>query len=121
LLPIGLAVLGVAIFLLALVAFVLVRVRRRLGTWELGLAFGVLLADLPLVVMFVIGGAVAGGTEVWIGVLVGIAGFAAVSGIRALRRRREVAVDSPNDDELMVTAAVELALLDATEGSVRPR
>jgi hypothetical protein len=105
-----------------IVMLVAVRVWRRLGTWEFGLALGVLVADLPVTATFVAGGAVAGSTEAWIGGLVIVGGCAAVSAWHAIRRREHSQViDEPIDDDLLVTAAVELAMLDAVESGRPPR
>ncbi len=87
----------------------LLRFRWAAGTWELALAFGAAIADLPLVIVAVIGGVVA---EVF-GVAVALA-FVAVALVvgrvvsEALRRRRDRV--SPSDEDLL--EAVELALMD---------
>ena len=97
------------------------RVHHRLGTWEVGLAVGAMLADGWLIVTCAVGGAVAGATEVWIGGLVVLAGCAGSFGGRLLRRRRNRADASPSDDDLLVVAAVELAMLDAAESASSKR
>jgi hypothetical protein len=106
-----------AVQVMGSMTLVLVALRRRLGTWEVGLAFGAALADVGLIATFAIGGAVAGAVEAWIGGLFIVAGSAAVIGCRAFRRGRGRSIDQTTDDDLLVTAAVELAMLDAAEGA----
>jgi hypothetical protein len=108
---IGAVPAGVVLGLVLRLLVVLVVWRRRAGSWDVPLAVGVVIADVPLIALFAGGGllaATAGVVVAAISVAVVLAAGALLP--RRLRLRRQI---DASDDALL--AAIEIALLDARE------
>jgi hypothetical protein len=83
---------------------------RRLGSWELALSAGLVVPDLPLIVLMSVGGFLAAAEGVVVA-LAAVAAGGAVGAIALSAWPRQPVVTDP-DDDLLITAAVELAILD---------
>ena len=96
----------------------LMRFRAALGTWEVPLAFGTVLADLPLLVVAVVGGVMVEAFGVAAALLFGLVALVIGRVLGDWLRRRRDRV-SPDDQELL--EAIELALMDRRFGTPHAR
>jgi hypothetical protein len=87
-----------------------VAIWRRLRSWEFALAAGLVIPDLPIVVLLSLGGFLAATAGAVVALAVVAAGIAVGAIALSSWPRRPVANDP--DEDLLITAAVELAILD---------
>ena len=109
-LSVGAVVVGVVAGAGALFCWSTVAVWRRLRSWEFALAAGLVIPDLPIVVLMSVGGFLAATVGAVVALAV-VAGGVTVGAIVLSAWPRRPVVSDP-DEDLLITAAVELALLD---------
>jgi hypothetical protein len=110
LLSVGAVVVGVLVGAGVLFCWSTVAIWRRLRSWEFALAVGLVVPDLPIILLMSVGGFLAATAGALVALAVVTVGVT-VGAIALSSWPRRPAANDP-DEDLLITAAVELALLD---------
>ena len=109
-LSVGAVVVGVLVGAGVLFCWSTVAIWRRLRSWEFALGVGLVVPDLPIILLMSVGGFLAATAGALVALAVVTVGVT-VGAIALSSWPRRPAANDP-DEDLLITAAVELALLD---------
>jgi hypothetical protein len=115
--PVVGVVFGALLGVVALTAATAVALRRRTGSWDPQLAFGLGLADVPFVSIVAIAGGVGAATSVGIGMAIAVVGTVAIS--VGLSRRRRGIEQTRRLDDTEVLAMLELVRAERRNPQLR--